>query len=685
MDAREYFHTFSFEYAEGPVTSLDELKNIRLTLMRDDRPWRQLRYEQWKDGVALPQGELEATSTRWGEHFKFVDVLLTADSPTEIVVKAPKPIIYRGRVVDGGTGEPMPGVFVETYRTYSPADPPAQTDDWWRQLRDWAARETDGGSPQLLYQAHNRATMTDANGVFQFTFIGGLGWSAATNQFCATVSDGRTGWIRPFPAFPRLDRVVDVGTIKLLRPEDKTHQFPTMIFHDEKGPVTDPNRLKAITIEIRTRGREMGVRPYGDSPEEGEFMAGLYCAQVEWDRKLYTFEPVEVNSPLGVFTFRPKRIEKADVVYEGRVVHAITGQPVANAVILRGEGTPEYDPAPLTSEQWESIRRLGPKIDPNDPALAPIKSIFERPGDCSWHKIDCATQTGSDGRFSLPVRQSFESAWNSLVVFAPDFLGLEQSLGYTVVPTGRGFEWREERRLETDANGVAHVPLMKLFPAAKVLIHPAVSDPGYGSGIPDIWFHWTSPPGAEPPWKDDFMARPPGTPRISLFYTGSLQPNVAQSLYVPADAKLALTMHSREPTLAPADLGTVALKQGQILDLGRVKFPPGVRVIVKVVDGKGNLAADASVTCVLESGFHWTLMHPRLGTGSVTVSLPAHSASKFRVTDFNRPGPIYTDNDVPYQVGGAEDTGKEFILQLPDDSRRQPIEPREGTPPPAAQ
>ena len=181
---------------------------------------------------------------------------------------------------------------------------------------------------------------------------------------------------------------------------------------------------------------------------------------------------------------------------------------------------------------------------------------------------------------------------------------------------------------------------MKLVPAAKVLIHPVVSDPGYGNGIQDVWFDWTSPPGAKPPWKDDFMARPPGTPDISLFYTRSLQPNATQSLYVPADAKLALTMSSRELTLAPAYLGTVTLKQGQVLDLGRVKFPPGVRVVVKVVDNKGNLAPDAYVACIFESGFQRTLIHPRLGTGSVTVSLPAHSAGKFRVTDFNRRGPI---------------------------------------------
>ncbi len=337
MDAQEYFHTFSFEYAEGPVTSLDELKNIRLTLMRDDRPWRQLRYEQWKDGVALPQGVLQATSARWGEHFKFADVVLTTDSPTAIVVKAPKPIIYRGRVVDGHTGEPMPGVFVETYRTYSPADPPSQTNDWWRQLRDWAARETAAASPQLLYQDSNRAIVTDANGVFQFTFVSGLGWSSYMSYFSATVSDGRTGRIDSFPMRRGHDGAIDVGTIKLLRPEDKTHQFPTMIFHDEEGPVTDPNRLKAVTIEIRTPGRTMmGVRPYDEPSEEREFMAGTYYAEAEWDRKLYTFEPVEVNDPSTVFTFRPNRIEKADVIYTGRVVHAITGQPVASVVILRG-------------------------------------------------------------------------------------------------------------------------------------------------------------------------------------------------------------------------------------------------------------------------------------------------------------------------------------------------------------
>ena len=326
-------------------------------------------YAQWKDGVSLPQGVLQATSTRWGEHFKFVDVVLTTDSPTDIVVKAPKPIVYRGRVVDGLTGEPMPAVFVETYRTHSPEDLRSPAGDPLQQFG--AGRpEVGGRSPQLLYQASNRATVTDANGVFQFTFIPGLGWSRPIhNHFSATAPDRREGYVDTFSSPLSLLRSregpVDVGTIKLLRPEDKTHPFPTMVFHDKTGPVTDPNRLKAIEIEIRTPGRTMmGVRPYDQPLEEREFMAGTYYAEAEMgSQTLHLRAGGGQQSSGGVHVPSPKDRESRRCVRRtSRPCHHRSTRRQCRH--LAREGTPEYDPACLTSEQWAAIRALGPRIDP---------------------------------------------------------------------------------------------------------------------------------------------------------------------------------------------------------------------------------------------------------------------------------------------------------------------------------
>ena len=64
-----------------------------------------------------------AITGRWGNHFGFVEMELTADSPVHLVVKAGPLTLYRGKVVDAATGEPFSGVLRAVQAISTPADP----------------------------------------------------------------------------------------------------------------------------------------------------------------------------------------------------------------------------------------------------------------------------------------------------------------------------------------------------------------------------------------------------------------------------------------------------------------------------------------------------------------------------------------------------------------------------------
>jgi hypothetical protein len=668
MDPQEYFHTFSFQYAEGPITDVDELTKIRLTLMRDNRVWRRLTYEQWKNGIALPQGELQASIMRWGESFRFIDAVLTAQSPTNILVKAPKPIVYRGRVVDGPTGKPMPNVVVRTDDGRVTRNPRPQTGDLWKQLVEQAVHEAADTSPQILYQAHNRASVTDANGVFQFTFVPGA-FNEQIWRFSAIAPDRRTGFLQPFGRWPNRDGAIDVGTIKLLWPEKQRieYGFPTMVFYDEKGPVTDPDRLKTVRIDIKSPTMNwVDVHPYDYPDPHWKFVAGTYRAKAIWNDNLYTFEPVEVNSPSDVVTFRMQKAERGDVVYVGRVVHETTSEPVANALVIYSRDVPEYDASCLTDEQWAAIRALGPQIDSTEAALVPVKNALAGPEGYRMKTIHYMTQTDANGDFTLPVEQNFESGYNHLVVIAPNFLGLALSLQVTSFPDPKDYSNMEVHRLEPDANGMVKVPLMELVPAAKVLMHPVVSDAGYNRR-PDVLFDWKALPNTASPWTHNSEIDYRDRPDVAVFSTEQLQPNVTQSVYVRGDASVDLTIHSREQTLPPAHLGTFTLRQGEVLDLGRVKFPPAVRVVVRTVDDVGSPVPHVRVTYLLETGFEQGGIALTDENGCITLSVPANSTGTFRVSGRNRQTPTSVEATAPYKVAGPGDKVDEFVIHLSDD------------------
>jgi protocatechuate 3,4-dioxygenase beta subunit len=667
MDAQEFFHTFSFEYTEGPLTDPDELKKTELILMRDAREWMRLTYEQWKDGCSLPSGTLRASTQRWGEPFSFGPVNLTATSPEHLVIKTLPPILYRGQVVDEATGAPIPGALVLAWYAQDLPDPCSLTEGEWRQLREAAARQMADDSPQAPYYWRDRMVVTDAQGRFEIPFR--PGWNDELYAFTALAP----GYDRspPCPAGPRdsPEVVTRVFTIRL-SPRNPTPYCPTFVFEDENGPVTDPNRLQRIRIEY---GNEISTVTgwYNQASLKSlPIYPGIYRADVMWGGKHYVFAPVDLRQARpGTIVFRPQKIESPNVTYTGRVVHGITGAPIAGAVVMYCRAPMEQDASGLTDEQWAAIRALGPQVSAAESDLVPLLSALVGRSSAHGQAMPQPAVTDRDGRFTLRCMLSYENSFDQLLAVAQDFLGTQQQLALPVPAQPDGSGQRERRRLEPDSNGVVTIPPLKLFPAGTVIVRPVPPDVDHAGQPLRLRFRWVIPGENPPAWVKDLHHMHLENPGASVPNVCELRPNVAQTMYVPAGANLTLALLLLLPQSPwpPVYVRGITLAQGQVLDLGRLEFQPGLEVLVKVLDRQGNPRARVPVYAVDESGLSWSVRQLTDASGIVKVRVPSRSTGKFSVWHFDRQTLERQEENVTFAVGAEEDAGKEFTLSLSDE------------------
>jgi hypothetical protein len=667
MDAQEFFHTFSFEYVEGPLTDMEELKSTELILMRDAREWTRLTYEQWKDGCSLPSGTLYANARRWGEPFRFGPINLTAESSEHLVIKALPPILYRGQVVDEATGVPIPGALALVWYAQNLPDPCSFTEEEWQQLREEAAHQMADDSPQAPYRWRDRTVVADAQGSFEILFR--PGWNNELYTFIAMAP----GYDRspPCPGGPwdSPEVVARVFTIRL-SPRNATPYCPTFVFEDENGPVTDPNRLQKIRIEY---GNERStVTGWYDqaSLKSLPIHPGIYRADVMWGGKHYVFAPVDLRQARpATIVFRPQKIEEPDVTYAGRVVHGITGAPIAGAVVMYCRLPMGQDASGLTDEQWAAIRALGPQASAADPDLVPLLSTLVGRSSAHGQAMPQSAVTDREGRFTLRCVLNYESPFDQLLAVAQDCLGTQQQLTLSVPSPQDGSGSRERRRLEPDSNGVVTIPPMKLFPAGTVIIQPVTPDLDHAGQPARLRFHWIVRGENLPAWVKDLNHMHMENPGASVPAVRELQPNVAQTVYVPAGANLTLALLLLSPRnpWPPVYVRDLTLAPGQILDLGRLEFQPGLEVLVKVLDSRGNPLARMPVYAVDESGLSLSMRQLTDESGSVKVRVPKHSTGKFSVWHFDRQTFERREENVAFAVGDEEDVGRKFTLSLSDE------------------
>jgi hypothetical protein len=657
MEPNEYFHTFAFEDYNNPLTD-EELKRITITLYRDGRGWTSLKYDDWKNGCNLPAGILIASMSRWHFQYHFEQIELTPDSPQELVFKAGDPIVYTGKVVNGATGQPMPNVVVIADPVHSEKDASSMNPQQWEIVRSRLIANPNGGpSTSPLHNFWDRVTVTDANGFYQITFIPGL--STRLGQFWAM----ERGYDMAMPPYvnhlnPNARGIIQVQTITLTpsTPPEPKLQKPTFVFENESGPVTDPNALKYVRLE-------MGPYKwtYSGWMQDARFIPGTYQASANWNGKYYIFEPVEVieESPQTV-VFKIKQIHTNNITYRGQVVNGITGAPMPGTIVMMRSAGFYGDTSGLQPQQWQEIYSAGPQLDPNDLAFAPLKKIFE------FTKI---VRADTNGWFQLVLGPGTIDEDDEIVAIAKDYIAAKQYLDSDYVQVEdlqTGLRRFTTKKIEPDQNGNVALRPMKLFPAATIIIEPHI--PNVSSRTDHrLRFQWFTAPDDTIPLKTALEDA-----NIWLFYKWELQHGRIQTAYIPAGLPLTIEVYPMLDQWGPAKLGEIELQQGQTINLGSVSFPRTFQVAVKVINSQGQPVPKVTVRCRDEI-FRASYIRPTWTEedGIAWIYVSPNSKGQFVVEARDTVNQTVLRESFPYQVAGPEDEGKEFTLMLSDQMLEQ--------------
>jgi hypothetical protein len=234
------------------------------------------------------------------------------------------------------------------------------------------------------------------------------------------------------------------------------------------------------------------------------------------------------------------------------------------------------------------------------------------------------------------------------------------------------------------ANGQVTISPIKVFPAGTVFLEPVVPD--YANSDlrrPRLMLSMLTNKDDPAPWLKDLWASPIDSAGASVSRHQDLRPNTRQSLHIPADVTMTLLLSdSFETRCAPLFFPGIRVQQGQILDLGRLEFGPGITVAVKVIDSVGKPVKDARVYCLDDRYGQYGVTAPTNGSGIAEAHVAPSTKGKFALYFFGRSSSDRLETRVAYEVGALEDNGREFILQPSDEFLRRFREGRQERPMP---
>jgi hypothetical protein len=415
--------------------------------------------------------------------------------------------------------------------------------------------------------------------------------------------------------------------------------FHTFTFVDEYGVIDDPAGLEKVNLII-DRG-EKGRLTLGYSDWKGRklFPNGTYVAELisSWrpgtSHGRIKFEPLEItdDSPVEIVLMVPE-----PVTYFGRVVHGITGEPFAGAYVITMESIASRRLADITPDQWAVIHELGDDISVNDPAVSPIRKAYG---------VGEIVRTDMDGYYTIATRPGKD--FYTFLAFEENFIPVSKRM------------YAQKPGSSTEVT----VPTLKLFGAAKVLLEACV-DEKHVSICPK----WIVNRASSPPWINDLLGI---EDRQTSFvrYKGWLEQNEPQHVFVPADVTLRLQLQMPyDDQWSPFTTEeSFTLAHGEVLDIGKIQLKPALKVYVKLINSAGEPVEGVPVRKLV--GNVGSVAHNTDENGWVMFYLPPYSQGKFYVSYYGRAeeDSIHLKEELPYQVMGQEDDGREFVLALSDE------------------
>lgn len=402
-------------------------------------------------------------------------------------------------------------------------------------------------------------------------------------------------------------------------------KFRRFLFERNGREVTDVELLKKIHVDIwDDSGKDSYY--YGDWKDGGYFPAGVYRAG-----KSRRFSDAVVTADSGeLVVFRESKGEQT--TYGGRVVNAVTGEPMAGIMVCAGY---HYEgPLHITAEQWQAIRAIEGRVSGDEKALAPLKGSFSR--------LCKATRTDDEGWYEL------------------DYDSLKDIHFSTIFACEENYYGRDILRMDVkvDSDGYGQVEPLVLFPSGKVLFEPNVAEPGRGFEI-DVrvkvdgesvsWAHAAS--GFSQP--DEFAA------------------NKKASMLVPAGVKMRIEFcpqdhhASANQPLSKKLFEGLQLEQGEVLDIGRFVFEETIPVFVQLTDPVGRGVGQVNVRNKYNTNSrYFDSLADANGLASFRVS--PKCTGKFDVRyEISREN--FLRESLDYKVSGIEDANTVFEFGLSED------------------
>jgi hypothetical protein len=437
----------------------------------------------------------------------------------------------------------------------------------------------------------------------------------------------------------RIEAPKELGLVPYVKPIENGREaliflesggrFRTLIFEDANGLITDPNKLRYISMTIiQSDGSRVSLR-YEDFKDGGIFPLGEYHA-VRRGMDEFDFEPLTVNeqSPDELIFKLPESI-----LYHGQIVHGLTGEPMEGAFVIGFISSSKGNLSMITDQQWQALHALSAEPSLTEPALKPI---------CRIYGVKKIVRTDELGNFQMSFRPG---EIYGFIAFEKDYLGL----------------MHRRHALVTDQNGQAEIPVMKLYPAATVLIELRTEAKRIS-----IWPRWIIDENENPAWVNEFLTT--DDRRESLFtYDGWIEQNKVQSFHVPAGLNLRVKLDTPyERQFCPIEIPQlIHLTQGQVLDLGQHDFKAALDVYVQVINSKSQAIEGVPVN-VLHGGKALSAPHITDESGIARFNVTPYSVGQFSVI-CHKEGGEFLKETIPFQIGGNTDSGRQFTLQLSDE------------------
>jgi len=404
--------------------------------------------------------------------------------------------------------------------------------------------------------------------------------------------------------------------------------FRTFVFEDANGVITDPQKLQYIGVTVHRPDQSRLDIGYNDFKNGGVFPPGQYRATMRGIAD-YEFQPLNVNehSPDELIFKLPDNI-----LYHGRIVHGLTGEPMPGAFIMGIFGKGRGNLSMITPEQYKALHALPAEPSLADPAVKPLREIYG---------VKKLVRTDEQGRFQMSFRPGETYGF---VAFQENYLGL----------------MRRTHALVPNENGYVEVPPIKLFPAATVLVEVLTKD------RVSIWPRWIIDKENNSVWVREFLTT--DDRRESMFtYDAWLGENKLQSFHVPAGLNLRIKLDAPyDRKWCPIEIPQVFnLSQGQVVDLGSHTFHPALAVSVYVTNMQGEPVEGVPVR-VTRGSRAWSVPHNTDEAGIARFHVVPNSDGKFGVL-YHGEDDLHLTETIPYKIAGEEDAGRRFTMQLSDD------------------